>query len=435
MTSSTISRLDQTQRSSMLQSDISSWKNYAALAYILTAAAPALFIAPLFLSIILFLGLCEFVYGRNPAGKSPTTLPTIILFFYIIGSATITGIPLQSLFSYHSVRYDSNIFYSMLPLLFLGSGHLSLRKMDFIIALTSIIGSISYIALPYIGIYTFESHNAAGGYLMILLAYLIGRSMTNGFRGRKIAICIAIMALILSDSRGSILALIASVSAILMFKKFPRLTLTTIFFSVSTLIVTLTFSYSWWVENGSLFLYDYADFGPATEQIPLDQFLIGERPGTVLHRALFLFPMAVEMFLQSPISGIGFTRFNDFPLDIQGWSGIVALNFSDAISFSNLHAHNSYLHLAAEIGLIGLWLTFRVIRSTCTGFVKTPDLLTTAAMILGSLLIASFTEHRLTTPSQGAPAFIIINLLWACRNSNPNCSVRLKNYPKGTPCY
>jgi O-antigen ligase len=228
-----------------------------------------------------------------------------------------------------------------------------------------------------------------------------------------VAIAIGTLAVILTDSRGSIVAILAAVSFDWFGRRWPRLALGLLLVFIAGLLAGLVAAYLLWQDMGAPVVYDYSDFFSISDQLPTGAFALGERPGTILHRLLILYPMAFDLFLQSPLVGIGFTRFDDFPVQLTGIPGVVAFNTATPIH-SNLHAHNSFLHVAAENGIVGLVLLFLFIRAIYQAF-KSRDLHSPVAIVLGSLLFASLTEHRLTTPSQAAPAFIIVGLLWTCQ--------------------
>jgi O-antigen ligase len=394
---------------------VSSVKNALALGYLATSVAPALYLPPVMLVLMLALAAIEALFLKMPHARAPYVRPLTALLAVMFVSALASGLGPADILAYDAIRYDSNILYSAIPLFVLGSGDFNLRRLDRWIRNIVIWGAVAYVALPLVGFQPYESHNAAGGFFMVLLAYLVGRAIVAGFAGRWAAIAIGAIALVLTDSRGSIIAILAAVAYDWSSRRWPRLSRALLLAFVAVLICGLAVAYYVWQEMGAPIVYDYSEFSSVSDQLPTDMMSLGERPGTIMHRLFLLYPMAIDMFLQSPIVGIGFSRFDDFPVQISGIPGVLAMNTATPIH-SNLHAHNSFLHIAAENGIVGLALLFLTIRAIYRTFASR-ELYTPVAMILGSLLFASLTEHRLTTPSQAAPAFVIVGLLWACQRS------------------
>lgn len=392
---------------------VSSVKNTIALAYLAASIAPALYLPPVILVLMLTLALVEALFLKNPSAGAPYVPRVTALLCVMFLSALASGLGPDEVFAYQAIRYDSNVFYSIIPLFVLGTGTVDLDRVDNWMRGIVMCGAVAYVALPLVGFQPYESHNAAGGFFMVLLAYLVGRAIVDGFRGRRLAIAVGTLALILTDSRGSIVAILAAVAYDWCSRRWPRVALALLLSFVALLLAGLVAAYLLWKDMGAPIVYDYSEFFNISDQLPASTFSLGERPGTILHRLLILYPMAFDLFLQSPLIGIGFTRFDDFPVVISGAPGFIAFNTATPIH-SNLHAHNSFLHIAAENGIVGLVLLFLFIRSIYRTFTSR-DLHSPVAIVLGSLLFASLTEHRLTTPSQAAPAFIIIGLLWTCQ--------------------
>lgn len=396
---------------------ISAVKNAIALTFLATSIAPALYLPPVMLVLLLALAMIEVLFLKIPNARAPYVRPLTALLTVMLLSAFASGLGLGDVLSYEAIRYDSNILYSAIPLFVLGTGSFELLRLDRWIRNIIICGAIAYVTLPLVGFYPYESHNAAGGFFMVLLAYIVGRAIVDGFKGRWLAIGVGAMALVMTDSRGSIVAILAAVAYDWCSRRWPRLARFLLLAFVLLLVAGLAAAYYVWQQMGAPIVYDYSEFSSVADDLPTSMMSLGERPGTIMHRVFLLYPMAIDMFLQSPIVGIGFTRFDDFPVQISGIPGLVAMNTASPLH-SNLHAHNSFLHIAAENGIVGLILLFLTLRSIYRTFTSR-ELFTPVAMIIGSLLFASLTEHRLTTPSQAAPAFVIVGLLWACQRHRP----------------
>ena len=393
------------------------------ISYIASSAAPALYLPPVVLGFIIIVYLIfilsniHLITIDSTIKYPPYSKPLITLLIYLIANAGFSGLGLKDILSYDAIRYDANIFYSVAPLLLVFHGAAKIEKLDTAMNIISITSAILYILSKYFGFVIFESHNAAGGYFMIQLAYHVGRIKKNDSNTRLLVIPLLLTALILSDSRGSILAITAALVGFHTYKNKIKLFKISFAIGIIIAITTLTLAYFTWKEMGEIYLYDYSDFSTTSEEIQLDTTGFGERPGTFIHRILFLYPMAIDMFLKSPIFGVGFTRFDDYPLNIEtGY--IFNFNNTEHIRHSNFHAHNSYLHFLAETGILGFILLLNFVKSIFKSFKDHDEIGAPALLIMATLLFASLSEHRLTTPSQAAPAFILISLLWLCTSNS-----------------
>lgn len=407
------------------------------IAYIASSAAPALYLPPVVLGFIITAYLI-FAFSNahllaidRAIKYPPYSRSLILLLIYLIANAGFSGLGLTEIFSYDAIRYDANIFYSIAPLLLVFHGETRIEKIDLAMNAISIVSAILYILSEHLGFVIFESHNAAGGYFMIQLAYHVGRIRKFELNIRLLSIPLLLAALIISDSRGSILAITAALIGFKIYKKNINLFKIGFTFGIVSIATGLTLSYFTWKEMGEIYLYDYSDFGATTEEIQLDTTGFGERPGTFIHRILFLYPMAIDMFLKSPIFGVGFTRFDDYPTNI-GTGLFFNFNNTEHIRHSNFHAHNSYLHFLAETGIIGFALLLKFVISIFKSFKGQDETDAPAILIMGTLLFASLSEHRLTTPSQAAPAFILIALLWICKSNTHITETQPDTQPKAT---
>lgn len=390
-----------------------------ALLFMLVSAAPALYLSPAILALLFFITCIRiscFLVSRKHAflGFPKYSLVALFILVYCVFSAMMTGLGVSDIFGYQAIRYDANIFYSFLPFFVISSASVRLSEVDRWIRAISLFAPIAYIAAGAVEFPLFESHNGAGGYFMVLMAYALGRFVVDGPRGWRLPLILLFFALIVSDSRGSLVAVLGIFIAFKVFVRFPRASRIMVILSVLGTIIFLAYTYSLWRQNGSVYLYSYIGFGQEVAGLGLEDIFVGERPGTVLHRLLFLFPMAIDVFLHSPIFGVGFTRFDDYPFQYLDIIGLFSINVTNSVLHTNLHAHNSYLHILAEMGLVGISLFGLLIRGIFRVFRHDRRVGVPVCFMLGALLIASFTEHRFTTPSQAAPVFLMIGILWAC---------------------
>jgi O-antigen ligase len=136
----------------------------------------------------------------------------------------------------------------------------------------------------------------------------------------------------------------------------------------------------------------------------------------ILLRVFYTFPRAYYLFQHSPVFGTGVGSFDDQPYQFQEIVPYVAYNAQPQKTHSDNHAHHSYLHILAEQGIIGLlvflffwfYLFLYLLRLKHKPMIR--DFLLVAFF---TITFASFTEHRITTPSMMLPFTIPLGLLFA----------------------
>lgn len=115
-----------------------------------------------------------------------------------------------------------------------------------------------------------------------------------------------------------------------------------------------------WARTSGLFSMDLVDniidTAKTSEWEPGDgDIMLEGRQQNVLTRITF-WTYALGRFAESPLVGIGFGRYNDTFLHFSGLEGLVYLATDGEKNLSVGNAHNSYIHLLCESGLIGLFL-------------------------------------------------------------------------------
>jgi O-antigen ligase len=123
---------------------------------------------------------------------------------------------------------------------------------------------------------------------------------------------------------------------------------------------------------------------------------------------------------------MGFGSFDDNISLVVHYFGLFGQAIGINANHSDSHAHNSYLNILAELGVIGLalMLTFywRLVGWCQRGAITAVrengrNFIAYRFIELASvcLLAMSATEHRLTTPSNMLPIALVISLLLASR--------------------
>jgi O-antigen ligase len=334
---------------------------------------------------------------------------------YLFFSYFISRQPFVNLFDYGFLRYDGNFFFSYAPFMILAVPFISYRKaakiyFNFLfIAFTAfaVIGFIEYINGMssfviriddiYVGqmfIALNNSHNATGSVFAVVSIFSVAFFLKSDIKSKIAYGCISVLsfiALIMTKSRGSLIAFVIGVFFLLLigsgsFLKFLRNILILVGLGVPLVFVTGTFG-----RIKQIFqIYDLS---------ALTRFSLWDR--------------AILLFQQSPILGIGFARYNDIPwnfdhLPLSGNPGVFSLYTCGNYIFNDTNAHSSYLHFLAETGVVGLILVLvfwifclvmiiKAYRRTGDVFSKKVYLAVIGGII--TLFILSVTENYMTAPT------------------------------------
>ncbi|MGN6084056.1 O-antigen ligase family protein [Trinickia sp.] len=323
-------------------------------------------------------------------------------------------------------RHDGNFFISYAPIL---AGCVYVHRWD----LNKVLRRFYYFAV-LINIPFYLWYVAQNGLLTIFRhpadtfgSYFIARNAAGGFLA--ILLCLGIACYSMKRSR-SLLALMAA-NALMLFSTYSRGSM----LGILVLLPYVVFGRKRWMlatllaamVAASLAIAAYHTHG-ATDYMGY-QFSIenaDEKVANLDIRYEWLWPRALAYFRQSPIVGMGFGSFDDQIALVVNYFGLFGRAVGITANHTDSHAHNSYLNILAELGVVGLilMLTFywRLVAWCRQG--------SWAAMRDGGrnfvafrfvelasvcLLVMSGTEHRLTTPSNMLPIALVISLLLASR--------------------
>ncbi|MDZ7771563.1 MAG: O-antigen ligase family protein [Balneolaceae bacterium] len=260
----------------------------------------------------------------------------------------------------------------------------------------------------------FYAQNAVGGFLAILgalsFAYLYHRR-----RNRELlAFFIVFLMLLATYSRGSILGLICGIPAwYLADRGYWKSLAVMLLIPVLITAAVLSIGYPYYKSNeaagtpfGEEILYMDADEGDDTKST------------NVLLRVFYTMPRAWYAFQHSPVLGTGVGSFDDRPYQFTQVLPYLHYNAQTPKRHTDSHAHHSYLHILAEQGMVGLgvFLTFWVsLFLYLLRFKRAPVLRDYLLIAFFAITFASFTEHRITTPSMMLPFTLSVGLLMAWR--------------------
>jgi hypothetical protein len=297
----------------------------------------------------------------------------------------------------------------------------------------------------------FTSHSAAGGFLLCLCCYALGFLMTAVEMKKRLLWLLLfagdIVCLVAVYSRGSILGAVAIVIAALwlyfkdkgLYKKSRILAKLDIYVFLAVLIV---FMLGIGVVCNALAPMDeyeictlnadgYATFPTGMQNSALGQkmgWLLNDglfRGDTIIDRAFYLWPRAMDLFLKSPVFGMGTGSYDDVQIVGRISKGIVTGRYTfagnnlldkrilnDNVTYSPAHAHNSYLHVMAENGIIGLLLILILCFYMRKAILALPNqtLRLSLYYCLIGVLVASFFENRLFAPAQMLPFALLLGI-------------------------
>lgn len=357
-------------------------------------------------SVIGFLNLLVKIISLGKVFK--VELMLIFIFIYFVTSS-LFFYPL-SFFDYGFYRYDGNFIISYLPIFALAFirpiiGIGIIKKFLLFSFWIHFIFFIYWLATKncsfgglcsFAGFY--EARNATGGFLSIV-AIISFVFLVNGFNKFKWITLLFVMMLSATMSRGSMLGFL--LSAFLYYIFTTKKILLVYYFGTVLMVVSLAVS---------IFFYDPSqDYKHTYERDIVLQFIDSEtsaKEANVLIRATYLWPKALDMFLTSPIVGHGIGSFNDYGRDVS--------NFQ---IYSSSHAHNSFLHFLAEMGLLGfgLYMLFFHLFTVFWKKYRYVNILIADMAYFSYLAVffASFTEHRITTPASMIVVSILIGIFFS----------------------
>ncbi len=168
---------------------------------------------------------------------------------------------------------------------------------------------------------TLQNPNVFAGYIVINLCFFISKYLHNEKQGDKLLapnIILLSVCLILTYSRGGFLSLLAAMLVMLAFKREKRLVL------YIAVMIAMFYLYN------SLGKLNRADID------------IIYKDSSNTYR-IEIWKAAIQVFLKNPITGLGI-----------GTTWYHLSTYSNKLFKYVIHAHNIYLQIAAELGLLGL---------------------------------------------------------------------------------
>lgn len=344
----------------------------------------------------------------------------LVLFGWVTISVLLYNAP--SLLEFDFYRKDGNFFISytvLLVLLFIPfSVNIDTHKWtSWMFMAFFLLSCIGFVLMPgetteegkSVRHFFFVSHNAAGGFYSVIAAVALGIYIQTRKKGYLFFTAAFLFFLYESDSRGSLLAILAAATyALIGFRKPVFVFLLFLLIQFSVVLST----YPEWVRMGKI-MSEGANFviwGGGQE-------ITFQRAGTFIDRLYFLWPRALDNILHSPVAGMGFGSFDDLYYHYtDAIPHVLAVKDGAVVRHSDSHAHNSTFTLLAELGVIGYALFVLLFSEMLKALraLKRFDPVMSYALILAfwTCVFSSATEHRITTPSQMVPFFILAGMSW-----------------------
>jgi O-antigen ligase len=404
-------------------------------------------LVPLYFSSRESYALAKVNYGPTFARKC-----LLVAYAYWLFSYLATGAPLSNLVAFDFVRFDGALFIAYLPLLLLTDFRLdpafvrqSVGLFLTILSAVSLLGFAEFLDSTVVSL----GLSALPEPLQLIHNASLATDIFHGFfRAHNAAGAIYAMATLLAFSflvLGKNSSLF-SWPAFWLVCNFIGLALTQSRTAYISFLITLLFVFF----RRSVFLWKSIKFGTLL-LVPLLYVLLVqpalnqrteavsdlEDPNVVTR--FFYYQRALGDFIQSPIVGTGFGRFND---ELKVYSGIpyfVYFATSGAVVNDDAHAHNSYLHFLAEGGTLGaglmlsVWISaFRWVRAKQKLFVENSfgyrlGQALQACIILEFLM--SMTEHMMGTAISSLAIFTLLGLFL----NLVGWKYRLASYPLPPP--
>ncbi|ORC48920.1 polymerase [Burkholderia sp. A27] len=367
--------------------------------------------------------LCSWrFFGRSyPAFMSALTVFTLFVLV-----STLLYDP-RSLIEFEFYRRDGNFFVSYAPIF---AGCLYAHRWDlnkvlrtfFIFAVAINVPPYAYYILQngLLSIFThpdnsfgsyFIARNAAGGFLAML--FCLGTACYLQKRGKLILALLAMNGLMLFStySRGSLLGALVMLPYLYFGRK--RWMLGTLMGCLVAGSVAIAFIHT--EPNVNYMGYSFNIHNQDAKVANLDT------------RSEWLWPRALAYFRQSPVVGLGFGSYDDQIGHVVSYFDLLGIPSDVTVEHSDSHAHNSYLNLLAEMGVVGLGLMlnffWKLIEWSRRGAANAELMAGVQNFVafrfveLASvcLLVMAATEHRLVSPSNVLILSLVISLLLASR--------------------
>ena len=400
-----------------------------------TLAVPILIVLAIALGIFLFA-----LYGFRSSKVDILLVLLLCNFMYWLCSGMLTGAIsptdfLQSAF----YMGDGRVFIYYFPLVVL---LVIPARQSYIPAIIKVIKVVAILSLVLLGVWSIggvgaisggaadnlhgfmRSHHASGAMFSIVAIVLIITAVERANRTRTLVLGMAaLLPLFATASRSSLVALLAVALWYLLrqvsFKKLVSLVIAgSLLLSMMPIITPHMYERTAGLLSLTL-IQDMVETAANSDWEPGEETEYTGIAHNVLTRVLY-WVYAYERFSDSPLIGMGFGRWNDLRLQMRGVEGLIYPAVAGEKVLSVNSAHNSYFHLLAESGVIGLalliifWASlYKRLKRNEILFHQNDSLrsyyIACQALIIFAAAGAMF-GHWLAAPAIGLPIMTIIGL-------------------------
>ncbi|CAN5137493.1 hypothetical protein BH23BAC1_BH23BAC1_00780 [soil metagenome] len=358
--------------------------------------------------------------------KIPKMVFWLILYFLISFISILIYYP-QSFSYFTFYRFDGNFIISYLPLLVLPffSANLNIEKIfKYLLYFVTIINIINlawyyYVgASPYFGFFT--ATNAAGGFFSIMASLAFVYFLRRKTYWNLLLFLLQIVFLIFTTSRGSMFGLSLGIFFFLCVKYRKSYFITLSILTIIVVQIYLFFTFYPIYENNFKHLPKDDFYLAVGNYIHNNHGYVDGKTANILIRLYDTWPRGVDTFINSPLVGAGFGSINDIPFKYETViPNLIRINNQDSIQFSSSHAHHSFLHILGEQGIIGL-IVFLMFWISIYKFLlrngQNPQIRNFLLISFFNLTVMSFTEHRITTPSNALPFVLALGIYYVYVN-------------------
>lgn len=272
------------------------------------------------------------------------------------------------------------------------------------------------------GFTTFSTYHAAGAYCAVLIFYNLFKYEKSKSVVDLFFLILSVIAMFATNSRTSLLAALISILIVYISSaKLMRVVRVAIFLSPFALAMPIVFPTQFgrladaantetFISLGENFARAYSADSPieVAKAFDLSKDIDIAGNANLVIRG-YLWGRSLGEGMRSPIFGIGFGRVNDLGRTYEGVPYLVYPATEATLnSPSNLTAHNGFMQVFAELGLLGSFLLFMMYRILWHGLKGGSMWVYVGRASIICLLLMSITQHAFGAPIYGLSLLLTV---------------------------